>query len=38
MAAQAHTNSTSKKCAETVVEPFDDGWPEYEEPFVNVQA
>ena len=28
----------SKKCLKTVVEPFDDGWPEYEETFIDVQA
>ena len=27
-----------KKCSEVVVEPFDDGWPEYEETFIDVQA
>ena len=27
-----------KKCLETLVEPFDDGWPEYEETFIDVQA
>lgn len=26
------------KCAEKIVEPYDDGWPEYEEPFVDVQT
>lgn len=25
------------KCAGTIIEPYDDGWPEYEEPFVEVQ-
>jgi hypothetical protein len=27
-----------KKCLETIVEPFDDGWPEYEENFIDVQV
>ena len=27
-----------KKCPERVVEPYDDGWPEYEEPSVVVQT
>jgi hypothetical protein len=27
-----------KKCSEVVVEPFDDGWPEYEESFTMVQG
>jgi hypothetical protein len=27
-----------KKCSKIVVEPFDDGWLEYEETFINVQA
>jgi hypothetical protein len=27
-----------KKCSEIVVEPFDDGWPEYEEIVIDVQA
>jgi hypothetical protein len=27
-----------KKCSEVVVVPFDDGWPEYEETFIDVQA
>lgn len=26
------------KCSEIVVEPFDDGWPEYEEIVIDVQA
>ncbi len=26
------------KCPERVVEPYDDGWPEYKEDFVEVQA
>jgi len=27
-----------EKCSEIVVEPFDDGWPEYEEIVIDVQA
>jgi hypothetical protein len=27
-----------KKCSEVVVEPFDDGWPEYEESFTMMQG
>jgi hypothetical protein len=27
-----------KKCSEVVVVPFDDGWPEYDETFIDVQA
>jgi hypothetical protein len=27
-----------KKCSEVVVEPFDDGWPEYEERFTLVEG
>jgi hypothetical protein len=27
-----------KKCSEVVVKPFDDGWPEYVEAFVDVQT
>jgi hypothetical protein len=27
-----------KKCSERVIEPYDDGWPEYEEPSVDVQT
>jgi hypothetical protein len=27
-----------KKCSEIVAEPFDDGWPEYEEIVIDVQA
>ncbi len=27
-----------KKCSEVVVEPFDDGWSEYEEIVIDVQA
>jgi hypothetical protein len=27
-----------KKCSEIVVEPFDDGWPEYVEIVIDVQA
>ena len=27
-----------KKCLETVVELFDDGWSKYEETFIDVQA
>jgi hypothetical protein len=27
-----------KRYAETVIEPYDDGWPEYEEPFIDVQT
>jgi hypothetical protein len=28
----------AKKCSEIVVEPFDDGWPGYEEIVIDVQA
>jgi transposase len=35
---QARNTNTSKKCLEIIVEPFDDGWPEYEETFIDVQA
>jgi hypothetical protein len=27
-----------KKCTEVVVEPFDDGWPEYEEAFIFIDV
>ncbi len=27
-----------KKCSEIVDIPFDDGWPEYEETFIDVQV
>ena len=27
-----------KKCFETVIEPYVDGWPEYEEPSIDVQT
>jgi hypothetical protein len=30
--------TSPKKCLEIVVEPFDDGWSEYEETFIDVQA
>ena len=26
-----------KKCLEKVIKPFDDGWPEYDETFIDVQ-
>jgi hypothetical protein len=32
------TPTPPKKCSEIVVEPFDDGWSEYEETFIEVQA
>jgi len=33
---KTRTASTPEKCSEIVVEPFDDGWPEYEETFTDV--
>ena len=27
-----------KKCLETVLEPFDDDWPEYEKTFIDIQV
>jgi hypothetical protein len=27
-----------KRYSEVIVEPFDDAWPEYEEPFIDVQT
>ena len=36
--AKAWSTSTSKKCSEVVVVPFDDGWPEDEGTFIDVQA
>lgn len=30
-------STSSEKCWEIVIEPFDDGWPEYEESFTMVQ-
>ena len=29
---------STAKCPEKVVEPYDDGWPEYEDAFIDVQA
>ena len=26
-----------KKCVETILESYDDGWPDHEEPFIDVQ-
>jgi hypothetical protein len=30
-------DSTSPSMVETIIEPYDDGWPDNEEPFVDVQ-
>jgi hypothetical protein len=28
----------SPPTVETIIEPYDDGWPDYEEPFIDVQT
>jgi hypothetical protein len=29
---------TLPKTVETIIEPYDDGWSDYEEPFIDVQT